>query len=71
MWVITNSKKHLSDWAKNIEKQEGRGLNYVILSMEEFYYRYTSSDMFVNGIFQDEHRIIVDREGILKNKERR
>ena len=69
--VGNNSKKHLSDWAKNIEKQEGRGLNYVILSMEEFYYRYTSSDMFVNGIFQDEHRIIVDREGILKNKERR
>lgn len=69
--VGNNSKKQLSDWAKNIEKQEGRGLNYVILSMEEFYYRYTSSDVFVNGIFQNEHRIIVDREGILKNKERR
>ena len=69
--VGNNSKKHLSDWAKNIEKQEGRDLNYVILSMEEFYYRYTSSDMFINGIFQNEHRIIVDREGILKNKERR
>ena len=69
--VGNNSKKHLSDWAKNIEKQEGRDLNYVILSMEEFYYRYTSSDVFINGIFQNEHRIIVDREGILKNKERR
>ena len=69
--VGNNSKKQLSDWAKNIEKQEGRDLNYVILSMEEFYYRYTSSDVFINGIFQNEHRIIVDREGILKNKERR
>ncbi|MDO4868290.1 MAG: transcriptional regulator [bacterium] len=69
--VGNNSKKQLSDWAKNIEKQEGRDLNYVILSMEEFYYRYTSSDVFINGIFQNEHRIIVDREDILKNKERR
>ena len=69
--VGNNSKKQLSDWAKNIEKQEGRDLNYVILSMEEFYYRYTSSDVFINGIFQNEHRIIVDREGILKNKDRR
>lgn len=69
--VGNNSKNQLSDWAKNIEKQEGRDLNYVILSMEEFYYRYTSSDVFINGIFQNEHRIIVDREGILKNKERR
>ena len=69
--VGNNSKKQLSDWAKNIEKQEGRDLNYVILSMEEFYYRYTSSDVFINGIFQNEHRIIVDREGILTNKERR
>ncbi len=69
--VGNNSKKQLSDWAKNIEKQEGRDLNYVILTMEEFYYRYTSSDVFINGIFQNEHRIIVDREGILKNKERR
>ena len=64
--VGDNSKKQLSNWAQLIEKQEGRDLNYVILSMEDFYYRYTSSDMFIGEIFQNKHKIIMDKENILK-----
>lgn len=64
--VGDNSKKQLSNWAQLIEKQEGRDLNYVILSMEDFYYRYTSSDVFIGEIFQNKHKIIMDKENILK-----
>ena len=64
--VGDNSRKQLSNWAQLIEKQEGRDLNYVILSMEDFYYRYTSSDVFIGEIFQNKHKIIMDKENILK-----
>lgn len=64
--VGDNSRKQLSNWAQLIEKQEGRDLNYVILSMEDFYYRYTSSDVFIGEIFQNKHKIIMDEENILK-----
>ena len=64
--VGDNSKNQLSDWASLIEKQEGRELNYVILSMSDFYYRYSTKDVFVSGIFNNKHRVIIDEEDILK-----
>lgn len=63
--VGDNSKHQLSAWASLIEKQEGRELNYVILSMEDFYYRFTTKDTFIGEIFKNKHQVIVDKEGIL------
>lgn len=64
--VGNNNNNALSEWAKEVEKSEGRELNYVILSMEDFYYRYTTRDTFISGIFSDEYRVVVDDEELLK-----
>lgn len=64
--VGNNNNNALSEWAKEIEKSEGRELNYVILSMEDFYYRYTTRDTFISGIFSDEYRVVIDDEELLK-----
>lgn len=56
----------LSEWASNIENKEGRELNYMILSMEDFYYRYTTQDTFIKGLFESNHKVIFDKEDLLK-----
>ena len=66
MLLVGNDKSILSSWASEIEKEEGRELNYVVLSMEDFYYRYTTRDTFIAEIFSNEYRVIVDNEELLK-----
>ena len=66
MLLVGNDKSILSSWASEIEKEEGRELNYVVLSMEDFYYRYTTRDTFIAEIFSNEYRVIVDHEELLK-----
>ena len=56
----------LSEWASKIENKEGRELNYMILSMEDFYYRYTTQDTFIKGLFKSNHKVIFDKEDLLK-----
>lgn len=56
----------LSEWASKIENKEGRELNYMILSMEDFYYRYTTQDTFIKGLFEGNHKVIFDKEDLLK-----
>ena len=64
--VGNNQDKNLSNWASDIEKKEGRELNYMILSMEDFYYRYTTQDTFIKGLFGNNYKIVFDKENILE-----
>lgn len=64
--VGDNSKGVISQWATKVEKQEGRELNFVILPMEDFYYRYTTRDTFISEILNKGYRVIVDSEELLK-----
>ena len=64
--VGNNQDKNLSNWASDIEKKEGRELNYMILSMEDFYYRYTTQDTFIKGLFENNYKIVFDKENILE-----
>ena len=67
MLLVGDNYGHkLSEWASNIENKEGRELNYMILSMEDFYYRYTTQDTFIKGLFEGSHRVIFDKEDLLK-----
>ena len=38
----------------------------MILSMEDFYYRYTTQDTFIKGLFKSNHKVIFDKEDLLK-----
>ena len=64
--VWDNYGHKLSEWASKIENKEGRELNYMILSMEDFYYRYTTQDTFIKGLFKSNHKVIFDKEDLLK-----
>lgn len=67
MLLVGDNYGHkLSEWASNIENKEGRELNYMILSMEDFYYRYTTQDTFIKGLFGSNHKVIFDKEDLLK-----
>ena len=67
--VGDNTTGKISKWAASIEKQEGRDLNYSILSLEEFYYRLSVRDKFLSGIIEQKNRVIIDSDNLLKNTE--
>lgn len=67
MLLVGDNYGHkLSECASKIENKEGRELNYMILSMEDFYYRYTTQDTFIKGLFKSNHKVIFDKEDLLK-----
>jgi hypothetical protein len=51
-----------------IEAAEGRELSYSILSYDEFYYRLSVRDKFINDIITNKHRVLVDTDNILKEQ---
>ncbi|MBQ6147856.1 transcriptional regulator [Candidatus Saccharibacteria bacterium] len=65
--IIGNDKtKKLTHWAEVVEKKQGRPLNYVILSAEDFAYRKSVRDRFILEILEMEVSEIVDPEKIIK-----
>lgn len=66
--VGDNNNNELSNWASMIEKNEGRDLNYSIMTFEEFYYRMSIRDRFITDIIDGKHRVIVDTGKILKDE---
>jgi len=51
---------------KQIEKSEGRELNYSVLSYDEFYYRLSVRDKFITEILNGKHAVLVDTDNVLK-----
>lgn len=50
---------------KDIEKAEGRELNYSLLSYDEFYYRLSVRDKFITEILNGNHAVLVDTDTVL------
>lgn len=57
----TQAKKFL----KELEEEEGRSLNYSIVSYEDFYYRLSIRDKFVTTIIGGKYTVLADTENIL------
>lgn len=51
---------------KQIEKSEGRELNYTVLSYDEFYYRLSVRDRFITEILNGKHAVLLDVDNVLK-----
>lgn len=49
-----------------IEKAEGRELSYSVLTYDEFYYRLSVRDKFINSILTNKPVVLVDADNILK-----
>jgi Fe2+ or Zn2+ uptake regulation protein len=51
--IIGDNRTHkLTHWAEVVEKREGKPLNYVILSKEEYIYRKSVRDRFLRNVMQ-------------------
>jgi predicted nucleotidyltransferase len=57
----TQAKKFL----KELEEEEGRSLNYTMMSYEDFYYRLSIKDRFVTEVIRGKHTVLVDSENVL------
>lgn len=65
--IIGNDKtKKLTRWAEIVEKKQGKPINYVIMSVDDFNYRKSVKDRFLEDIFEMEILEIIDPEKIIK-----
>ena len=65
--IIGNDKtKKLTRWAEVIEKKQGKPINYVIMSPDDFTYRKSVKDRFLDEIFEMEITEIIDPEKLIK-----
>jgi hypothetical protein len=53
---------------KDIERLEGRELNYSVIPYEEFYYRLSVRDRFITQILQSKHIVAIDKDNVLSQK---
>ena len=68
--IIGNDKtKKLTRWAEVIEKKQGKPINYVIMSPDDFGYRKSVKDRFIADVLEMEISEIIDPENLIKNKE--
>lgn len=65
--IIGNDKtKKLTRWAEVIEKKQGKPINYVIMTADDFTYRKSVRDRFVAEVMEMEITEIIDPEKIIK-----
>ena len=65
--IIGNDRtKKLTHWAELIEKKQGKPINYVIMSPDDFSYRKSVRDRFVREILEMEISEIIDPEKLIK-----
>ena len=60
--------KKLTHWAEVVEKKEGKPLNYVIMSRDDFQYRLNVKDRFVSEVLEMSILENIDPEGILARR---
>ena len=67
--IIGDDKtKKLTRWAEVVEKKQGKPINYVIMSGDDFVYRKSVRDRFISDVFEMEITEIIDPENIIKER---
>ena len=64
--VGTLASARLKKTISEIEKIEGRSVNYSIMSYDEFYYRLSVRDKFITEIVNNTNEVVVDTDNVLK-----
>ena len=54
-------KKNLSHFLKDLEAEVGKEIDYVVLSTEDFSYRYNMFDRFLRDILEKPHEKLINR----------
>lgn len=63
------NRNQVNKFIKELEKEEGRQINYTIMTYEDFYYRISIKDLFVTKIINDKRSILIDSEHVLTPEE--
>lgn len=63
------NKTQAKKFFKELEEDEGRPLNYTVMSYEDFYYRLSIKDRFISGILSGKCSILLDTERLLADKQ--
>lgn len=58
--------KKLTRWAEVIEKRQGRPMNYVIMSQDDYLYRKSVRDKFLLEVMETEMTELYDPEKMVK-----
>ena len=66
--VGDDKTKKLTHWAEVVEKKEGKPLNYVIMSRDDFQYRLNVKDRFVSEVLEMSILEKIDPDGILSRR---
>lgn len=67
MLVIGDDRtKKLTRWAEVVEKRQGRPMNYVIMDREDYLYRKSVRDRFINELLEMEITELYDPEKMIK-----
>ena len=67
--IVGNDKtKKLTRWAEVVEKKQGKPINYVIMSADDYKYRKSVHDRFVEEILEMEITEIIDPDKIIKGE---
>ena len=65
--IVGNDKtKKLTRWAEVVEKKQGKPINYVIMSADDFTYRKSVRDRFILEVLEMEITEIIDPDKIIK-----
>lgn len=67
--VGTVSPQKIRAVMSELEKSEGRELNYSVMEYDEFYYRLSVRDKFISQILSNKHKVVIDKENILVKSE--
>jgi transposase len=63
---ISNQK--VKDLVQLLEAQEGRELTYTTMKYDEFYYRLSVHDRFIQSVITNKHSVLLDTDNILKEQ---
>lgn len=58
------SETRMAQFSRDLEAEVGKELDYVVLSSEEFKYRYSMYDRFVRDLLERPHEKLVNRLGL-------
>lgn len=59
------NKAQLKRFIKELETEEGRTLNYTLMTYEDFYYRLSVKDRFITDIVNNKFTLLQDTENVL------
>lgn len=59
------NKTQAKKFIRELEEEEGKSLNYVVMEYQDFYYRLSIKDRFIMSVINTKHTIIADTEQVV------